>query len=94
MKNTKQDSPEPNFEQALVQLETLVGEMEGGRLSLDESLKKFSDGMALAEFCATKLSQAEKSVEILLKKSETSPVWGEFILPDREGAREEPESSS
>ena len=93
MKTDPQDKPKPNFEQALSQLETLVTEMEGGRLALEDSLNKFAEGMALAEFCATKLSEAEKKVEILLKKSDTSPVWGDFALTAGASTGDEAEST-
>ena len=67
------------FEEALVRLETLVGELEGGRVSLDESMKKFSDGMQLANLCTKKLAEAEKKIEILVKQTPGGePEWQEF----------------
>lgn len=66
------------FEEALVRLETLVGELEGGRVSLDESMKKFSDGMQLANLCTKKLAEAEKKIEILVKQTPGGePEWQE-----------------
>jgi len=70
------------FEDALARLEALVSEMEGGQVSLDESMKKFAEGMKLADFCGRKLNETEKKIEILLKKSESgAPVWSEFEAP-------------
>ena len=67
------------FEEALARLETLVGELEGGRVSLDESMKKFSDGMQLANLCTKKLAEAEKKIEILVKQTPGGePEWQEF----------------
>ena len=37
-----------SFEQALEELSTIVGEMEQGDLSLEQSLKQFERGIALA----------------------------------------------
>lgn len=55
------------FEEALQKLEDLVRKMEGGDMSLEESLKAFEEGIRLARFCAKKLDEAERRVDILLK---------------------------
>ena len=44
--------------------------MEAGDLSLEESLKAFEEGVRLARFCAKKLDEAERRVDILLKQDE------------------------
>ena len=67
------------FEEALARLETLVGELEGGRTSLDESMKKYAEGMQLAGACTKKLAEAEKKIEILVKQpAGAPPEWSEF----------------
>ncbi len=58
---------EEKFEDALGKLEEIVKKMEGGDLSLDESLKAFEEGIRLSRFCAEKLDEAERRVEVLLK---------------------------
>lgn len=58
---------EPKFEEALKRLEKIVAEMEGGELSLDESLKKYEEGVKLSRLCMKKLEEAEKKIEILQK---------------------------
>ncbi len=60
----------PTFENAMKRLETLVHELESGDLSLDESLKKFQEGIKLSAFCSGKLDETEKKVSILLKDEE------------------------
>jgi exodeoxyribonuclease VII small subunit len=60
---------EQKFEGALQKLEAIVKRLEDGNLSLEESLKAFEEGMRLSRFCAKKLDEAEKKVEILLKDS-------------------------
>ncbi len=57
-----------SFEDALTRLEKITDELEDGNLSLESSLKKFEEGIKLAEFCNTKLEEAQKKVDILLKK--------------------------
>ncbi len=57
------------FEAALARLEEITEELENGELSLEDSLKKFDEGIKLAEFCNVKLTEARTRVEILLDKS-------------------------
>lgn len=57
------------FESALTRLEQISEELEDGNLSLEASLKKFDEGIKLAEFCSTKLTEARTKVEILMEKS-------------------------
>lgn len=56
------------FEQALAALEEITRGLEEGELNLEESLKKFEEGINLVEFCNKVLDDAQKRVEILLKK--------------------------
>ena len=58
-----------DFEQALDQLEHLVEEMEGGELSLEDSLKAFEQGIKLTRECQTALSAAEQKVQLLLEEN-------------------------
>lgn len=58
---------EIKFEDALKRLEKIVSELESGDLSLDDSLKKYEEGVKLAQFCSKKLETARRKVEILVK---------------------------
>lgn len=58
-----------NFEKTFTELEDLVKKMEGGDLSLEESLKYFERGMLLTKNCQQALNKAEQKVRILLEKS-------------------------
>ena len=57
-----------NFEESMKKLESIVAELENGNLNLDESVKKFEDGMKIAKQCNTILESAEKKITILLEK--------------------------
>lgn len=59
---------EKNFEQSMQELENIVTELEKGELNLDDSVKKFEDGMKIAKQCNNMLEQAEKKITILLEK--------------------------
>ena len=55
-----------NFEKDLQELEGLVEKMEGGDLSLEDSLVHFERGIALTRACQKALSEAEQKIQILL----------------------------
>lgn len=58
---------EKKFETALARLEVIVQELEQGDLPLEQSLKLFEEGIKLSRICNTRLEEAERKVEILLK---------------------------
>ena len=60
------------FEIALKKLEEVVRRLEGGSLSLEDSLKAFEEGVKHAAFCSKKLDEAERKVEVLLKQKDGS----------------------
>ena len=60
------ESDVARFEAALAELETIVGKLERGELKLEESLKLFERGVALARQCRQSLETAELKVKQLL----------------------------
>ncbi|MHB8812548.1 MAG: exodeoxyribonuclease VII small subunit [Steroidobacteraceae bacterium] len=62
------ESKTPDFEQALAELEALVGRLERGDLPLDEALKTFERGVELTRQCQGSLKAAQQ-VDILLKRN-------------------------
>ena len=58
--------PAADFEHSLDELEQLVAKMEGGEMSLDESLTSFERGIGLYRHCQQSLQQAELRVRLLL----------------------------
>lgn len=71
----------PDFEAAMEQLQATVKRLEGGELSLEDSLKNFEEGVKLSRLCQKHLSAAEQRVEILMKANadgsvETQPFSG------------------
>jgi exodeoxyribonuclease VII small subunit len=58
------------FENALTKLDRITAELEQGDLGLDNSLKKFDEGVQLVQFCNEKLEEARSQVELLLKKND------------------------
>jgi len=58
--------PEPSFEHALERLEAIVDELEGGQLSLEQSLSHYEEGMKLSKRLSRTLDEAEKVIERLV----------------------------
>ena len=56
------------FESALSRLESITDELEEGELSLEKSLKKFDEGIALVQFCNQKLEEAKTRIDLVLNK--------------------------
>ncbi len=53
------------FEQALAELETIVARMEGGSLSLEDSLAEYRRGAALVARCRRTLADVQQQVRVL-----------------------------
>ena len=75
-------TPAPDFETALKRLEEIVKKLENGELSLDTALELFEEGIKLSRFCNSKLEQAERRVEIVLKNSSGQPRVVPFEAED------------
>ncbi|WP_394000777.1 exodeoxyribonuclease VII small subunit [Luteimonas sp. WGS1318] len=61
----KAPSPVADFETALTQLETLVESMEGGEMTLEDSLGAYERGVGLYRRCQQALEDAELRVKLL-----------------------------
>ncbi len=53
------------FEEAFRRLEEIVGRLEMGELSLQESLKLYEEGIKYSRICLKILSDAEKRIEVV-----------------------------
>ena len=60
-----ESSPVADFEASLDALEQLVGKMERGDMSLEESLAAYESGVGLYRRCQAALEQAELRVRLL-----------------------------
>lgn len=54
---------ELSFEDALMQLENIVRELESGRIKLDDAVKAYERAVALKKLCETKLATAKLKIE-------------------------------
>lgn len=58
------------FDEALGQLQQVVKQLEGGELSLEDSLKAFERGVVLSRVCQSQLAAADQKIEILTRGGE------------------------
>lgn len=56
-----------SFEEAMTRLERIVADLEGGRYTLEESLRKFEEGIALGNRCRGLLDRADVRVRTLVE---------------------------
>lgn len=60
---------ELSFEELMVKLEDITNKLENEKLSLDESVKLFEEGMKISKECNNKLEDAEKKITILINEN-------------------------
>ena len=58
-----------NFEDKIRELETIVKELEGGEVNLDEAIDKYTKAMKLAKECSDKLNKATESLNKIMKEN-------------------------
>lgn len=67
------------FEEALVELDRIVHDLEDGSTGLEQALKRYEDGVALLRRCYEQLRSAELRIVELTGKDETgAPVLKPF----------------
>ncbi len=72
-----------SFEDDLKHLQKIVEDLSSGKLTLGESLKKYEEGIKLAQGCSSLLEDAQRKVESLMKKD------GKYSLEEFKGEKEE-----
>lgn len=63
-----------SFDEAMSELEQVVVELESGEIPLEQALKRFERGIALARTTRDKLDQAEQQVKILLSQDDQAAL--------------------
>jgi len=70
-------------------LEDIVSRMESGQGDLDSSLELFEEGVKLVRFCSSKLDEAKKKIEILVKKGDKMEAEPFALAQEQAPAKEE-----
>lgn len=68
MADKSEDAQVFPFEDSLKQLEDLVERLEGGEISLEESLQDFERGVALVSTLRERLDQAQQRVDKIVEQ--------------------------
>ena len=59
-------------------LETIVEQMESGKLPLEDLIVRYEEGMNLIKICQARLANAEQKIEIIARNSAGKTVVKEF----------------
>jgi exodeoxyribonuclease VII small subunit len=87
---TPRPRKEKTFEEAMDRLEEIVSEIETEGLGLERQFELFQEGMTLARFCEAKLTDVQKSVDVVLKESSGEWKTAPFVTGDEaEGSGED-----
>lgn len=65
---------EMSFEEAMAELEQVLGQLERGDVALDDSIRLYERGAALKERCETKLKEAEEKVAAITLDADGNPA--------------------
>lgn len=78
-----QPSTPPSFEHAFARLEQILELMNGGKVSLEDSLRLFEEAEHLMRYCQTTLQGAEQKIEQLVKGRTGEPLLSESGAPQK-----------
>lgn len=73
-----------SFEAAVHMLEDLVEAIEGGEISLQESIQRYEEGVTLVKHCRTLLTDAEAKITLLSQQSDGSVKSEDVALSEFE----------
>ena len=59
-----------SFEDALSELENLVGRMESGEMGLEEMVAAFEKGQQLVKSCTDRLNEVERRIEVIKRNAD------------------------
>ena len=84
--NTNDGYDKMSFEEAMIELETVVSKLDSGEGSLDDSILLFQNGVELSKLCSKRLDEIEKRVKILTDDSGEGKKEIDFLDMDTSDA--------
>lgn len=78
---------QPSFEEALQQLESLAEQIERGQIGLEESIRKYEEGMKLLAQCRKILNQAEQRISKLAPATQADADAADPAQAENDSAR-------
>ena len=70
MSQAGEQRTEETYDGLVARLERVVGDLEGGQLTLEGSIERFAEGVRLAREASRKLDEAERRVELLVRNAD------------------------
>ncbi len=83
MADAKTDPAKLNFEDALKELEDIVSKLEGGQVSLEQSISMYERGEKLKQRCEALLKDAEMRIEKITLSADGKPKGTEPLDVDK-----------
>ena len=77
----EQESIPLSFEAAFARLEEILERLNAGTISLDDSLRLYEEADKLIATCSTRLNDAERKIEILVKNRNGELTFGNDERP-------------
>lgn len=71
---TDRSVDEMSFEEAMAELEQVLGQLERGDVALDDSIKLYERGALLKKRCEAKLREAEEKVAAITTDADGNPT--------------------
>lgn len=71
---TEKPVAEMSFEEAMAELEKVVGQLESGSVDLEKSIKLYERGAALKAHCEKRLKAAEEKVAAITLDKDGKPT--------------------
>ncbi len=68
------DISQMSFEEAMAELESVVGQLERGEVPLEDSIRLYERGAALKKRCEEKLNEAEEKVRLITLDADGTPT--------------------
>lgn len=72
MSETGDRPAQGSFEASLARLEEVVRRLESQDVPLEEAMRLFEEGVALARACSQRLNDAENKIELLIEREDGS----------------------
>ncbi len=70
----QEDIKNLSFEEAMQELETVVRQLESGKVKLDDAVNAYEKGVALKNLCEEKLKNAKSKIDLLVIGENMTPL--------------------
>ena len=75
------------YDEVVARLERVVGDLESGKLTLEQSIEKFAEGVRLARDATRKLDDAERRIDLLVRTADGGDEEVPFAAEARPGEK-------